>query len=150
MSIIEYVGTLSRRDYRDWLAIPSANSEVHISGYFRQDYRYVWVLPLLLSARAALHIVWSDALVSLSHVLIAVIVASGLTLAEVFEEELIDYIPVRAHFFLWGCSRKYRHSRWFPPSLPPYVAACACACFDEPLASVVVTAHYLIRKHKAD
>lgn len=150
MSILEYVYNFNKKDYRDWLCIPSENSDVLASGYFRQDYRYVWLIPLIFSAKSALHIVWSDVLVTLTHVLIAVTVVTALTLAEICEEHLIEYLPTCAHFLLWGCSRKYRHSRWCPPSLPPYAAACVCAYFNEPIASVVVTVHYLIRKHKSD
>ena len=150
MPSLKYISGLSHRDYRDWLCIPSAQTDVLTRGAFRQDYRLLWVLPLGFSLYRAFVINWGDSLGVLAHILITVNVLTALILAELYEEIFIDYLPTTAHFVLWGCSRKYRHSRWFPPALPPYAAACLCGYLDLPLAAVVVAVHYLVRKHKAD
>lgn len=150
MKLLAYVSSLSTSDYRDWLCIPSLQTGIHSEYAYIQNFSYIWFCPIALTLYGSLHIEWGDSLTCFFQILIAVNVLTALTLAEIFEEKLIDYLPVCAHFLLWGCSRKYRASRWYPPALPPFVAACASAFFGLPLASIVVTAHYLVRKHKYD
>ena len=150
MNILSYVSTLTVRDYKDWLALPSIQTGFPENIIFLQNFSYLWIFPFVLSLYSVFHIDWGAPLVSLFQVLAAVNVVTALTVAELYEEILVDYLPVCAHFLLWGCSRKYRSSRWYPPALPPYAAACLSAYFGVPLASLVVLVHYMARKHKSE
>ena len=148
--MLAYVSELDHEDYQDWLCMPSSVRLVDITEVKQLDYRLTWLIPICLAGWSFWSIEWGYTLDMLAQVLCGVIAVTVVVIAELCEEAFIPLIPTWAHFLLWGCSRKYRHSKWHPPALPPYLISTICALVQLPLASWFVAFYYMMQVKKAE
>lgn len=148
--MFDYVRTLDACDYQDWLCIPSQNSHVTIGPWKNPDWSMMWCLPCAISFWTGWEVEWGQPLVFLTQGLVAMIAVMAIAIADLCEKRLVKHIPVWLHFLLWGCSRKFKKSRWHPPPLPPFLCSLVCSVASLPLASIVIAALHIFKCKRRD